>query len=302
MESLEELRNKLESAVDIHSVVSTMKAVAASNIGQYEQAVISLEDYYLTISLGLAAYFKKEEIALDNPKGISKKKGGSKSGIIVFGSDQGLVGHFNDTLKDFAVKSLEQLKGEKEIWTVGERIESILEDSDLKITQVFNVPNSVNAITMLLADILIKAQESIHDAELDNFYIIHNKPDQGINYKPVIQKLLPLDVEWSFKFNQLKWPTRKIPEILGDKEATLKSLIREYLFVSLFKACAESLQSENTNRLASMRRAEKNIEELLKDLNQDYHRLRQSSIDEELFDVVAGFEALKNLKKPNNSS
>jgi F-type H+-transporting ATPase subunit gamma len=296
MESLDDLRNKLESAVDIHSVVSTMKAVAASNIGQYEQAVIALEDYYLTISLGLAAYFKSKEIALDNTKEISKKKDGSNTGIIVFGSDQGLVGHFNDSLKDFVVKSLEQIKGEKEIWTVGERIETILKDSDLKITQVFNVPNSVNAITLLIADILINAQESIDNAELDDFFIIHNKHDQVINYIPVIQKLLPLDVEWSFKFSQLKWPTRKIPEIAGDKEATLKSLIREYLFVSLFKACAESLQSENTNRLAAMRRAEKNIEELLKDLNQDYHRLRQSSIDEELFDIVAGFEALKNLK------
>jgi F-type H+-transporting ATPase subunit gamma len=296
MESLDDLRNKLESAVDIHSVVSTMKAVAASNIGQYEQAVIALEDYYLTISLGLAVYFKSKKIALDNTKEISKKKDGNNTGIIVFGSDQGLVGHFNDSLKDFVIKSLEQIKGKKEIWTVGERIETILKDSDLKITQVFNVPNSVNAITLLIADILINAQESIDNAELDDFFIIHNKNDQGINYIPVIQKLLPLDVEWSFKFSQLKWPTRKIPEIAGDKEATLKSLIREYLFVSLFKACAESLQSENTNRLAAMRRAEKNIEELLKDLNQDYHRLRQSSIDEELFDIVAGFEALKNLK------
>ena len=296
MESLDDLRNKLESAVDIHSVVSTMKAVAASNIGQYEQAVIALEDYYLTISLGLAVYFKSKKIALDNTKEISKKKDGNNTGIIVFGSDQGLVGHFNDSLKDFVVKSLEQIKGKKEIWTVGERIETILKDSDLKITQVFNVPNSVNAITLLITNILIKAQESIDNAELDDFFIIHNKNDQGINYIPVIQKLLPLDVEWSFKFSQLKWPTRKIPEIAGDKEATLKSLIREYLFVSLFKACAESLQSENTNRLAAMKRAEKNIDELLKDLNQDYHRLRQSSIDEELFDIVAGFEALKNLK------
>jgi F-type H+-transporting ATPase subunit gamma len=41
-----------------------------------------------------------------------------------------------------------------------------------------------------------------------------------------------------------------------------------------------------------MQRAEKNIEEQLADLNQDFNQLRQSSIDEELFDVIAGFEAL----------
>ena len=42
-----------------------------------------------------------------------------------------------------------------------------------------------------------------------------------------------------------------------------------------------------------MQRAEGNIKELLEDLNRTFHRLRQSSIDEELFDVVSGFEALK---------
>ena len=63
---------------------------------------------------------------------------------------------------------------------------------------------------------------------------------------------------------------------------TLKTLIREYLFVSLFKACAESLASENASRLAAMQRADKNIDELLAELNRTFHRLRQSGIDEEL--------------------
>ena len=79
---------------------------------------------------------------------------------------------------------------------------------------------------------------------------------------------------------------------MNDGEQTLLAFVREYLFVSLFRACAESLASENASRLAAMQRAEKNIDELLEDLNRTFHRLRQSSIDEELFDVVSGFEAL----------
>lgn len=60
----------------------------------------------------------------------------------------------------------------------------------------------------------------------------------------------------------------------------------------LFQACAESLASENASRLASMQRAEKSIDGMLDDLNRKFHRLRQEGIDEELFDVLAGFEAL----------
>ena len=91
----------------------------------------------------------------------------------------------------------------------------------------------------------------------------------------------------------MHWPTKLLPQIAGGSKATLLALLSEYLFTSLFKACAESLASENASRLDAMQRAEKNIEDLLDDLSHTFHRLRQSSIDEELFDVVAGFEALK---------
>jgi F-type H+-transporting ATPase subunit gamma len=63
-------------------------------------------------------------------------------------------------------------------------------------------------------------------------------------------------------------------------------------FGSPSAACAESLASENASRLAAMQRAEKNIDELLLDMNSCFHSVRQSGIDEELFDVIAGFNAL----------
>jgi len=75
-------------------------------------------------------------------------------------------------------------------------------------------------------------------------------------------------------------------------DGLFSSLIREYLFVSLYRAFAESLASENASRLASMQVAERNIEDRLVDLSAQFHQQRQSSIDEELFDLVAGFEAL----------
>jgi len=80
--------------------------------------------------------------------------------------------------------------------------------------------------------------------------------------------------------------------VLDHGATTLRALIREYLFISLFRACAESLASENASRLAAMARADRNIKDLLEHLHGSFHRLRQGSIDEELFDVTAGYEAL----------
>ncbi len=60
-DSVASLRHKIASAEDLESVVRTMKAMAASSIGQYENAVRSLDDYYRTVQLGLAACFQQDE-------------------------------------------------------------------------------------------------------------------------------------------------------------------------------------------------------------------------------------------------
>ena len=52
------LRRKIGGAGDLQSVVRTMKAVAASSIGQYEKSVRALADYYRTVELGLGVCFR----------------------------------------------------------------------------------------------------------------------------------------------------------------------------------------------------------------------------------------------------
>ena len=293
MDALDSLHRKIESAKDLKSVVRTMKAMAASNIGQYQMAVSSLGDYYHTVVLAIVAYLsQKNATGIDNKK---EPKGKDEKLIcaIVIGSDQGLVGQFNDVLAEFVSKSLNAIPGKKEIWGVGERVELLLSDTGFPTTKHYNLPNSINGITPLVRQILADTVKSYEENKRKQFYVFHNQPKSQSGYEPVMQLLLPLDEKWRQDIIKLHWPTKLPPQVIGIPEQTLLAFIREYLFVSLFKACAESLAAENTSRLESMQRAEKNIGELLDGLNHKYHQLRQSSIDEELFDVVSGFESLK---------
>jgi F-type H+-transporting ATPase subunit gamma len=144
-----------------------------------------------------------------------------------------------------------------------------------------------------MAQILIAINPSPETAgELLLFY---NRPAAGAAYAAVSRRVLPLDANWSRKMADTPWPTHNLPEVIGQDTATVRALIREYLFISLFRACAESLASENASRLAAMERADRNIDQLLTILQGRFHRLRQSDIDEELFDVVSGFEALTDV-------
>ena len=286
-ETTASLRRKIGGAGDLQSVVRTMKALAASSIGQYEQSVRALGDYYRTVALGLSLCLKGGQAAADR-----QQTGTGIVHAIVFGSDQGLVGQFNETVADYAAKALAKLPGKPRVQAVGERVHARLADAGLPLLDPFAVPTSVKGITPLVGQILTESEAHGSRGEVSELYLFYNRPAAGAVYAPVVQRLLPLDDAWRREQAALPWPSPNLPEILGSGTATLRALIREYLFISLFRACAESQASENASRLAAMQRAEKNIDELLEDLNRTFHRLRQSGIDAELFDVISGFEAL----------
>jgi F-type H+-transporting ATPase subunit gamma len=289
-DSVANLRHKIDSAEELESVVRTMKAMAASSIGQYENAVRSLDDYYRTVQLGLAACFREDKSLGVMPP--IKQQQQTAIAAIIFGSDQGLIGQFNEVIVEYAVDMLEKLSGNKIVWAVGARVQSRLAEIRLQPMAGFTLPNSIHAITPLVGQILIELEAQREQGLIEQVYLFHNRPKTGSIYTPTNQQLLPLDETWLHHLAEIRWPTQNLPEVMNRRERTLRALVREYLFVTLFRACAESLASENASRLAAMQRAEKNIDELRKDLNRIYHRLRQSGIDEELFDVIFGFEAL----------
>ncbi|MFA5172374.1 MAG: F0F1 ATP synthase subunit gamma [Sulfuriferula sp.] len=293
-ESTATLQRKISNAGELESVVRTMKALAASSISQYERAVRSLDEYYRTVQLGLVACLRQGSPVLNNVR-VGRNQP-VKTGVVIFGSDQGLVGQFNDEVADFAANTLRDLPGNKMVWAVGERVQLRLEQIGLVPDSLFSVPNSIHAVTPLIGRILTEIEMRSEQGQVEQVYIFHNQPKSGALYEPVSQRLLPLDTTWQRDLLAQQWPTQNLPEIIGESNLTLSALIREYLFVSLFRACVESLASENASRLAAMQRAEKNIDEMLLDLNLTYHRLRQSGIDAELFDVISGFEALTNDK------
>ncbi len=125
------LRRKIGGAQDLQSVVRTMKAVAAASIGQYEQSVAALDDYYRTVELGLGACFREigaaSLLAAPQEQPVAGTLGTGGIGAVVFGSDQGLAGQFNDLVADYAVKTLAVLPAKPPakppvkpiVWAVG---------------------------------------------------------------------------------------------------------------------------------------------------------------------------------------
>ena len=291
MQTIEPLKRKIKSAGDLLSVVKTMKVLAAVSIRQYEKAMESLVEYNRTVEMGLQVVLKQR------PEGIRIAGPALKErfGAIIFGSDQGMVGKFNEVIARHAVSEMDKLRMKQEdriVLAVGMRVISSLEEAGQPVEEYFSPPGSTAAITPAVEELVLEMEEWHSQQKIDQIVIFYNR-ERGASYSPHTIHLLPVDPGWFQELEQKSWPSRSIPLFTMDWNRMFSSLIQQYLFVSLYRAFAESLASENAGRLASMQAAERNIEDLLEELNSQFQQQRQSSITEELLDIVAGFEALR---------
>ena len=291
-QTLETLRRRIENVEEMQSVVTTMKAMAAVNILQYEAAVESLAAYNHTIEMGLqiALRHRPEEI------GIAQRVLSGPLGAIVFGSDQGMVGQFNQEITEHALKVLRKgtlAKRDCLLLAVGQRVAARLDGAGVQPAESLPVPGSLAGVTPMVQNLLVRITAWRERQGIEQILLFFNTSTHGASYRARALQLLPVDLRWLQELEAREWPSRGLPTYTLDWDTLFSALIREYFFVSLFRAFAESLASENASRLSSMQAAEKNIEERLDALNGEYHHLRQSSITEELMDVIAGYEALE---------
>ena len=290
MQTTEFLKRRIQSAQDLLGVVKTMKALAAVSIRQYQRAVESLLEYNRTVEMGLQIVLKKSSETV-----FPSRAKPTYLGAIVFGTDQGLCGQFNNNIVLHAIEGLKKSGVETEnriLISVGMRPADILIDSGQPVFEVLTTPGSTSGITSMVQDITLLLEDWRFKKQVGLMYLFYNEYISGATYRPKTLRILPIDEIWLKDLTSRAWESKTLPLFTMDWQSMLRALIREYLFVSIYRAFANSLASENASRLAAMQSAEKNIEERLQDLFILFHRQRQMTITEELLDIVSGFEAM----------
>lgn len=298
MEQQEILKRKIDSARELQSVVKTMKALAAVNIREYQKAVESLEDYYRTIEWGLQVLMRYRQ-EREGRVFFPDEREGRSMGAVIFGSEQGMVGQFNERIASFALEQLGKMESSENtvVMAVGERVISRLEDRGQKVSYKFPSFGPQVDLTSVTQELIIQIEEWRTSFGVDKIFLLYNKTSWGAIYQPAMTQLFPLDWERLKKLGRKDWPTRMIPVIFMDWGKLFSSLLRNYFFVHIYTAAAESLASENAGRLASMQAAEKNIQDKLEELNVLYQQQRQAAITSELLDIISGFEILSSEEK-----
>jgi F-type H+-transporting ATPase subunit gamma len=291
MEAIEGLKRTIRVTKDLQSLVKTMKVLAGLNIRQCERAAQAVGEYNHTIEMGLQIALRD----LPEPLMPPRHDPGRKLAAIIFGSDQGMCGQLNDLVVEHSSRALRRLtarRPEQTILAIGQRVSAQLEDSVRPAAATLEIPGSTAGITSTVHEVL-RHIENWHSSGIGTVVLFYCKFVSGVFYRPRGILLLPVDRRWIHSLKSKPWRSKVIPTYTMDTGSLFESLIREYLFVSLFRAFAESLASENAARLASMQVAERNIEERLKGLTSQFHQCRQTAVTSELLDIISAFEALK---------
>ena len=297
--TLETLQKQIASGEDLSSIVRTMKALAATSVRQYEKAAESLDDYYHTVELGLSVVLSPSLEIPANPT-LNQRK---PALLLVFGSDHGLAGRFNEQIVSYALddyrhetgEGQEELSPDRIIVGIGEQVINRISAAGVELAQTFNMPTSISAIAPFIQLLLERIEQWRSGEGVERVMLFYNRPLTG-SFSPRAETLLPVSLS-ALRETRLKWESRSLPTFTMPPDRLLSALLRQYFFVSLYRACALSLAAENTSRLAAMQAAEKNINERLDELKTSYQHERQAAITEELLDIISGFKAVRR-KKP----
>jgi F-type H+-transporting ATPase subunit gamma len=295
MQTIETIRRNITIAKDLRDIVKTMRTLSAISIHHFEKAVESTGDYYRSVEMGIQVVLSGETLeALEQRE--DKK---SELYSVVFGSDQGLCGGFNEQIADYTVNMIKNRNTEvnNTMVCIGARTLASLEERKQKVIDVFTMPGSLAGVTPIVQQIVMTITDLQATGKINRVILFHHKLLSQFAYQPHCVTLLPIGRAWIESIRKKKWPSRSLPSCTMDSDALFSSLFRQYMFISIYRAFAESMACENAARLLSMQSAEKNIEERLEQLNAIYRSERQSSITSELLDIVSGFEALRTDKE-----
>ncbi|MFA7552808.1 MAG: F0F1 ATP synthase subunit gamma [Spongiibacteraceae bacterium] len=287
-QTLEALSRHSDTLTSIRGIVHTMKTLSAINASPYEHAARAIESYHATILQGLAAFSHstREIAAYSQPDG--------EQWLVVFGSDHGLCGNYNETLAQLVKDYCNASRPKKQrLLCVGQRMNSALVDQGVLSESVLMPPASVEGIGRMAGDIVaqldvISRRQPMHRISVTLAFT--QRGDQG-SREPVTRSLLPLAE--NLLQRDTRWQSRALPDYSMAPDTLLASLIRNHIFASVFRASAEAMATENAARLALMQQAEQSVDDRLEQVKGELRSVRQTEITSELMDVIIGFEALK---------
>ena len=290
MGNLKEIRTRITSIESTQKITSSMKLVSAAKLRRAQTAIQHLRPYSQKLSEIL------NNLAGSNtgtePSPLFEAREPEKVVIVVITSNKGLCGAFNSNI----VKTVNHLISEKyaeqhrngnvQLICFGKKgKEQLCKQFPVSFYNEKLLDNPDFTEISAVADDLM---QRFVNHEIDKVDIVYNQFLNAATQRITVEDFLPVT---SLESDETQKTTNDyIIEPSADK--LLMELIPKILRTQLYKALSDSIASEHGARMISMTKATDNATEILRDLRLKYNNARQSSITNELIEIVSGANAL----------
>ncbi|MBR6627179.1 MAG: ATP synthase F1 subunit gamma [Lachnospiraceae bacterium] len=212
-----------------------------------------------------------------------------KKAVIVITSNRGLAGGYNSNIVKLVTRHEGWKKEDLEIYAIGGKGRDALAKDGYYIreynTEVIESPTYEDA--MVLTRHLL---DSFSAGEIGEIYLAYTAFKNTVSHIPTMLRLLPVEIKDTPE--QADDKAGAIMNFEPNEVEALDMLIPKYMTSLIYGALKEALASENGARMQAMDNATSNADEMISDLSLKYNRARQSSITQELTEIIAGAEAL----------
>lgn len=284
MATLPALRSRIKSLSDLSEVVGAMRSLAAVRMQQATSALAGAREYAGVIGGALAAAAAVAAETAGGAAGSGAARAPARRGVMVFCSEHGFVGAFNEILLGHA---RDAAGPHDKLFVIGSRGVGLGTERGAAIEWSHRMTSYREGVAVTARRIARELYGRFETGDLTALETVHARSEAGGHWSIERHSLLPLDLT---RF--VAEPPAVAPLHNLDGGRLLERLIEEYFFAELTHVTMESLAAENAARLAAMSAAHDNIGRKLEDLTRTEHQLRQDQVTTELLDVVTGSEAL----------
>ncbi len=284
MQGTREIKRRIKSVKSTQQITKAMEMVAAAKLRKAQIRVEGARPYTAHVKAIIARLL---QFAPQMEHSFLKEREEVKTrGYLVVTSDRGLAGGYNSNLLRKTKEVITGTEGNG-IIAIGRKGRDFFRNRHFDIQAEYlgieDAPSweEVRSISG-------QASRLFLDGVYDELYLVYNEFINAMQHKPIIEKLLPLEPLVKVEEREHKEPYQFEP---GPKE-TLDKLLPRYIDSLIFGALLEAKASEHGARMTAMGSATKNADEMIDKLTLHYNRARQSSITQEILEIVNGAQAL----------
>lgn len=282
---MRDIKRRKSSIQSTQQITNAMKLVSTVKLQKARSRAEQTNPYfnymYKTVASMLARSQNIDHKYLHEPET-------NKKGVVVITSNRGLAGGYNSNIVKLVTDG-KLNKEDLEIYAVGNKGAEAFQRRGYNVKE--SIPDLIESPSYDEAAGLCKrVLEAYENGEIGEIYLVYTHFKNTVSQVPTMIKLLPVDVS---EIEVEEGDNEILMNYEPNEIEALDMIIPKYVTSLLYGALVEAVASENGARMTAMDSATSNAEEIISDLSLKYNRARQSSITQELTEIIAGANAVE---------